>query len=260
MDSRSQSSYDYKYSRMFFDYISVGSARSASVIVPKVIETLRISSILDVGCGVGSWLAEYLKSGVADALGVDGDYVSGETLLIPRAHFQVQNITENFDLKRKFHLAQCLEVAEHIHRNGSEVLVSNLTRHSSKILFSAAPPGQGGEHHINEQPYEFWRGLFAREKYVPFDFIRPAIRGITGVEPWYRYNTILYVHSDAIPTLHQRVVETHIPDGQWIPDYSPFSYQCRKFVLSRFSPITTSRLAIIKHRVKLALYRPKRTK
>jgi hypothetical protein len=33
------------------------------------------------------------------------------------------------------------------------------------VLFSAAPPGQGGEHHVNERTYEFWRGLFARHGY-----------------------------------------------------------------------------------------------
>ena len=45
----------------------------------------------------------------------------------------------------------------------ADTFVQNLVRHASgAILFSAAPPGQGGEFHVNEQPYEYWRGKFQR--------------------------------------------------------------------------------------------------
>lgn len=72
-------------------------------------------------------------------------------------------------------------------------LVVNLIVHAPMVLFSAAPPGQGGEHHVNERTYEFWRGLFARHGYACFDFLRPRLHSASGIEPWYRYNLLLFV-------------------------------------------------------------------
>ena len=40
-------------------------------------------------------------------------------------------------------------------------LLREQTRHSDIVLFSAAPPGQGGHGHVNERSYEYWRGEFA---------------------------------------------------------------------------------------------------
>jgi cyclopropane fatty-acyl-phospholipid synthase-like methyltransferase len=39
------------------------------------------NSVLDVGCGVGGWIARWLDSGV-DAIGADGDYVPRDQLIL----------------------------------------------------------------------------------------------------------------------------------------------------------------------------------
>ena len=70
---------------------------------------------------------------------------------------------------------QCLEVAEHLPLPSAAILVDSLVKHGDIVLFSAAPKGQGGDHHVNEQDYEFWRQQFARHGYVPFDFLRPLL-------------------------------------------------------------------------------------
>ena len=57
-------------------------------------------------------------------------------------------------------MAFCLEVAEHIENKYSKRLVENLIKLSNCVVFTAAPPGQGGHFHINEQPKEFWIGIF----------------------------------------------------------------------------------------------------
>jgi len=71
---------------------------------------------------------------------------------------------------KRFDLISCLEVAEHLPLDSHQTLVDTIVRHlrykpnmddaSGYLLFSAAPPGQGGEHHIGCRPAVQWRGMF----------------------------------------------------------------------------------------------------
>jgi 2-polyprenyl-3-methyl-5-hydroxy-6-metoxy-1,4-benzoquinol methylase len=74
-------------------------------------------SLVDVGCGIGTWLAEFEAAGIADVTGVDGDYVDRARLLIDRARFEPRDLSRPFELDRKFDLAMSLEVAEHLPPN-----------------------------------------------------------------------------------------------------------------------------------------------
>ncbi|MDP6884692.1 MAG: hypothetical protein QF830_11185, partial [Rhodospirillales bacterium] len=42
-----------------------------------------------------------------------------------------------------------LEVAEHLPPDAAETFVATLVAHGRLVLFSAAPPGQGGLNHVN---------------------------------------------------------------------------------------------------------------
>ena len=44
-------------------------------------------------------------------------------------------------------------------------LVKNIVQASDLIFFTAAPKGQGGHDHINEQEPEFWINLFSDQGY-----------------------------------------------------------------------------------------------
>ena len=238
----------YVYDETFFRYIQDGSTRSAEVIVPLVIDHLPASSVLDVGCGRGAWLAEYRRAGIPKYVGVDGDYVTESSLLVPPSTFVPRDIVHDFDLGERFDLVQCLEVGEHIPTNASRALVQNLVRHGNVVLFSAAVPGQGGENHINEQPYEFWRMLFAEHQYAPYDFLRPMLRGNSTVEPWYRNNIILYVADKAQTSLSPSIAATKIADDKPIRDVSSVTYRLRKRILANLSAESLSRLAVLKHK------------
>ena len=93
----------------------------------------------------------------------------------------------------------CLEVAEHIETARSEQLVQNICSLSDQyILFSAAPPGQGGVGHINEQPWEFWINLFEKRGWKEHVALTGEFRGrleAKVVSPWYRENTRVLVKS-----------------------------------------------------------------
>ncbi|AXC14568.1 hypothetical protein ACPOL_5318 [Acidisarcina polymorpha] len=239
---------NYAYDGTFYRYIQDGAVRSARVIAPLVVDRLGTSSLLDVGCGAGAWLSEYRKLGVQPCLGVDGDYVKAADLLVPQETFIARDISLPFDLMERFALVQCLEVGEHIETAASGTLVANLVRHGDCILFSAAIPGQGGENHINERPYEFWRALFAEHGYMPYDFLRPLLRRAKEVEIWYRHNVMLYVAASRHGTLPVEVSQSRVPDNEPIANVCSPLYRMRTAILAGLPVSWLSHLAILKHR------------
>lgn len=143
------------YNEGFFQYLQEGSKRSAEQIVPILLELIQPQSVIDVGCGTGTWLSVFCEHGIEDIWGVDGDYVQEEALEIPKDRFLSHDLTKPLALDRKFDLAISLEVAEHLPCDSAEAFVDSLTQLAPVILFSAAIPFQGGVGHVNEQWQEY---------------------------------------------------------------------------------------------------------
>jgi len=237
----------YNYDEKFFQYTNQISARSADVIVPLLYRALEPASVLDLGCGCGVWLARWSRSGVEEIVGIDGDYVRREDLAISPASFLSRDLAESVDLARRFDLAQSLEVAEHLPESRARSFVSDLCRHSDVVFFSAAPPGQGGENHINEQPYEYWQRLFGEQGYEAYDFVRPRVLHRNEVTPWHRYNPVLYVREGK--ALPHEILKTRIPRGNPVPDLSPPLYRARKAVVRQLPHWGTRALANARKRL-----------
>ena len=182
-----------RYSGAFYGRQAPGSLRTARRVAPLLYELLAPDSVIDIGCGVGPWLAAFRELGVDDIRGIDGPHVDRDRLLVPPAAFTVQDLREPLSLGRTFDLAISLEVAEHLPPATAADFVRTLTGLSAAVLFSAAVPFQGGEGHVNEQWQDYWARLFATEGYEPVDCVRPAIWTDATVEWWYAQNTILYV-------------------------------------------------------------------
>ena len=180
------------YSREYFASHVGGSASSAAVIVPVVLSLLSVKSVVDVGCGVGSWAAEFAANGVLDICGVDGDYVDRSQLRIRPDQFLARDLTKSLRLDRTFDLAACLEVAEHLPKATAKRLVADLTSLAPCVLFSAAIPGQGGAHHVNEQYLPYWIDLFQTHQYEAVDPIRPRILGSDLVDWFYQQNVVMF--------------------------------------------------------------------
>jgi hypothetical protein len=233
----------YSYDEKFFYYTNQISARSANVVVPLLYDALRPSSVLDLGSGCGVWLARWHQAGATDIVGIDGDYVASKDLLISTESFIASDLGHPVDLRRHFDLAQSLEVAEHLPASRAPGFVSDLCRHSDVVLFGAAPPGQGGENHINEQPYEYWQTLFEDEGYEAYDFVRPQVVNRQEVTPWHRYNPVLYVRGAAAHALPASIRSTRIPTGTPVPDLSPALYRARKAVVRQLPSWATRALA-----------------
>src|SRR5262249_15379258 len=158
-----------------------------------------------------AWLTAFRDAGCR-IRGIDGAHVERDSLLIDPAAFEQHDLGEAFDLHERFDLVLCLEVAEHLPAQSASVLVGSLCRHGAVILFSAAPPGQGGTGHVNEQPYEYWRALFAAHGYRMYDTLRKHIRGDRRVSRWYRYNAFLFADASAVPDVHAALVADRLDE------------------------------------------------
>ena len=192
---------------------------------------------------------EWADCGVNDVVGVDGAYVDEAWLSIPPEQFVRCDLSQPFALKRRFDLVQSLEVAEHIASSSEVTFVTNLAAHGDIILFSAAVPGQGGEFHVNEQPYEYWRDKFAANGFRTFDWLRPRIWSHPGVEPWYRYNTLVFARDCALNRAAPDLLETEIPHDQPVPIRAPLSWRARNHILAQLPETFVHRLAILKHKL-----------
>jgi len=165
-----------------------------------------IRSAVDVGCGVGTWLAVLLEDGCHDVLGYEGDWVPTEYLRIPANRLIRCDVAQGVIADRRFDLAMSLECAEHLPPEAADRFVASLCKLSDFVLFSAAIPNQTGEVHINEQWPEYWARLFAERSYVCLDWIRPQVWRDESIPWWYRQNTVLFVRSERRPEmkpLHQ---------------------------------------------------------
>ena len=184
------------YDEQFYNKQSAGSLRSAKKIVPIIKDLLSPNSVVDLGCGIGTWLSAFTEQGITDVFGIDGDYINKNKLLIPYNCFLAEDLSKLPVIQRNFDLAISLEVAEHISASSSDAFVNALTSLSSAVIFSAAIPFQGGENHINEQWPDYWSEKFIKRGFVPVDFLRLNLWDDSDVEFWYRQNIILYLHSD----------------------------------------------------------------
>jgi SAM-dependent methyltransferase len=169
---------------------------------------VRPTSIVDVGCGTGSFLSVFKKNGVREVLGVDGDWAKPD--LAP-GEFQPADLSKPLALNRRFDLVMSLEVAEHLEPSSADAFVRSLVGLGSVVLFSAAIPYQGGTGHKNEQWPDYWVARFAREGYELVDCLRARLWNNREVEWWYAQNIFLYVERERLAAMRREHPELDAP-------------------------------------------------
>jgi SAM-dependent methyltransferase len=153
---------------------------------------------VDIGCGSGAYAAEAVRRGHR-TVGLER---SRAGRLIARR----QGVDcRPFDLRKHvpapagtpFDLAYCLEVAEHLPPELGESLLDVICSLAGSVVFSAAPPGQGGVGHINEQPAQHWHARFASRGFHHDKSASRALResfSRNGIwAPWLKANASVYI-------------------------------------------------------------------
>ena len=180
------------YSQRFYAIQQRGSSRSAQKVLPLAFAAVKPQSVVDIGCGIGTWLATARDLGARRAVGLEGPWVTTAALADGSLEILPTDLEQPFALGERFDLAVCMEVAEHLSPARAESFVGDLCRLAPHVLFSAAVPGQGGTNHVNEQWQSYWASLFAKQGFGARDIIRPALWHDRAVEYWYRQNAVLY--------------------------------------------------------------------
>jgi SAM-dependent methyltransferase len=115
-----------------------------------VIDRFAVKSVLDLGCGLG-YSSLYFKRKGLDVLAVDGMLDNVKNSIYPSL---LCDLTKG-PVITKVDLVHCHEVVEHIEEQYLDNLLTSLSC-GKFILMTNALPGQGGYHHVNEQPTEYW--------------------------------------------------------------------------------------------------------
>jgi SAM-dependent methyltransferase len=199
------------YTPEFYESQQDGSLRSARRVLPFVFDLIRPRSVVDVGCGVGTWLRAAQELGVESVLGLDGDYAGRNALKISSRDFLAHDLRQPIELERTFDMAICLEVAEHLPSEAAPVLVNSLVKLAPVVLFSAAIPWQGGNSHLNEQWPDYWQELFATHTYRFCDPLRLALWNDAQVEWWYAQNIFLVASGPFVDSSPGLVASLSIP-------------------------------------------------
>lgn len=118
--------------------------------------------VVDVGCGTGSFVRAMNDLGV--------ETVGCEMSARARRYAERQGVTvypfllaehvSQVLVGSPYDVATCFEVAEHVPAHLAGRLVEYLVACAPVVVLTAAPPGQGGHGHINEQPQSYWIDLF----------------------------------------------------------------------------------------------------
>lgn len=180
-----------KYDERFYATRNSKTLYAARTILRMIFQNRDINSVIDFGCGVGTWLKTAEEYGAEYTVGVEGEWVD-KSLFVANGELRVKDFEKKLAIEEKFDLAISLEVAEHISLESSKRFVDDICASSDLVLFSAAVVGQGGRGHVNEQNQSFWVGLFEANGYKCMDVIRPAIWNEDEIEVWYKQNTFVF--------------------------------------------------------------------
>jgi len=185
------------YGQEFYDCQRDASLRSARIIAPILCRLFAPRSVIDFGCGLGCWLQAMRENGVLDVHGVEGAWVQSQHTVLDKRLIETADLACSYRPAKRYDLALCLEVAEHLPETTAATFIGSLCAASDVLVFSAAVPGQGGTDHKNEQWPDYWVARFKTNGYTGYDILRPIVWDLP-VEPWYAQNILLFT-KEALP-------------------------------------------------------------
>ena len=172
------------------------SARAAAVILPIVFDALTPTSVVDIGCGQGAWLAAAGTLGATTLTGLDGAWVERDKLRDRRITFHPTDLAAEFARPARHDLCISVEVAEHVPLARADGFVASCCAAADAVVFSAAAPRQGGTEHVNEQRASRWAARFAAQGFDACDVVRARVWEDARVSWWYRQNVVVYAKRD----------------------------------------------------------------
>lgn len=157
----------------------------APIVCKAVADAIKFNSVIDVGCAIGDLVKGFQELGYFSR-GLEGSKAAKDFLVVSEKFVDFHDLRKLFSVHkaRRFGLATCFEVAEHIEPEYAEILVANLAFLSGQVLVSIAPPGQGGHYHVNCRDIDYWDKLFEKLSYIRNDKVCDSI-----IKAWTPYKS-----------------------------------------------------------------------
>ncbi len=156
---------------LFFHEYAVADAPTVARTFEEVFP--EADRFVDAGAGSGAYAAELRRRGHV--------VVAYEYARLGRFIARLQGVDARpFDLAQPIAPAECdlaysFEVAEHLPPELGDRLVTFLAASAPTVVFTAAPPGQGGSGHINEQERPYWVERFRKHGMVERQELRDRV-------------------------------------------------------------------------------------
>lgn len=131
-----------------------------SALLLHVRDNWNVKNMLDIGCGPGDHAI------VASEIGIDSYGVDGTDIIPQLENFQQIDYRENcsaFDIK--FDLGWSVEFLEHVEEEFKHIYIKDFIK-CNILIITAAPPGWGGNGHVNEQPEQYWIDFFENYNFL----------------------------------------------------------------------------------------------
>jgi SAM-dependent methyltransferase len=170
--------------------------KSAQAIADSIVRDFSPITVLDVGCGTGA-LLQSLALKKVQGVGLEYSeaalkYCRARSLDVRKFNLETE---QSMQFDNSFDLVVSLEVAEHLPEQVADRFIDLLCRYGQAVIFTAAPPGQGGKGHLNEQPHEYWIEKFSQRSYNYDETL--SMRWRTewkqkGVSAWYSRNLMIF--------------------------------------------------------------------
>lgn len=154
-------------------------------VLDYLIARYRVRTMLDIGCGPGGMVDLAEQRGL-EVWGVDGDPT------LARDGIATHDFTMGpLVLLRQWELIWCVEFVEHVEQQYQENYLA--TFDAGRVLFlTAAYPGQGGHHHVNEQPSAYWIDLLQSRGWALDDEATEWVRH-NGATPFAKMTGMVFV-------------------------------------------------------------------
>lgn len=155
--------------------------------IGAILTEKEIKSAVDFGCGPGKYVKHLIDIGL-DCIGYDGN---PNTPKYTNGVCKVLDLSEVFDLEKKYNCVISLEVGEHIPKRYESIYINNLTAHCKDFLIcSWAVPGQGGDGHVNCQTNEYIIEQFTKRGFLLNSKLTHRLR-VNSSLSWFR-NTLFF--------------------------------------------------------------------
>jgi hypothetical protein len=141
-----------------------------------VIDRLGLDSVMDLGSGLGNAAQYFFRKGLR-VVAVDGLRHNIAGALYPTV---LHDLTKG-PVETRVDLVHCQELVEHIEETFLDNILSSLMC-GKYILMTNALPGQGGHHHVNCQPTEYWIEHLGRRGCEPMYVDSNRIRHYAGAD------------------------------------------------------------------------------